>query len=53
MGDGELESRIIENKDLSSNNFGVGRELFNVVRKNVSSASTGASIFALPGEEDL
>ncbi|WP_121628856.1 phosphogluconate dehydratase [Poseidonibacter antarcticus] len=49
----ELESRIIENKDLSSNNFGVGRELFNVVRKNVSSASTGASIFALPGEEDL
>jgi len=49
----ELENRVIEEKDLSSNNFGVGRELFNVVRKNVSSASTGATIFTLPGEENL
>jgi len=49
----ELKNRSIEDKDLNENNFGVGRELFSIIRKNVSSANQGATIFTLPGEENL
>ena len=49
----ENRARAIELPNLYSNSFGVGRELFSIVRKNVSSANLGATIFNLPGEENL
>ncbi|WP_072681777.1 phosphogluconate dehydratase [Arcobacter sp. LA11] len=48
----ELEKREIEEKDLKQNSFGIGRELYSLIRKNVSSANSGATIFNLPGEEN-
>jgi phosphogluconate dehydratase len=41
--------RIVD--DLKNNIFGVGRELFSLMRKSVSSAEEGACSFALSGEE--
>ncbi len=46
-----LESRTVVTADLSSNHFGMGRELFASMRDNVSGAEEGACNFALPGEE--
>ena len=48
----ELEKRDIKKVDLSSNSFGVGRDLFSTIRQTVSSSDTGATIFKLPGEEE-
>lgn len=47
----ELEKREIEKVDLSKNGFGVGRELFSLFRKNVTSSQEGATIFDLPGKD--
>lgn len=47
----ELENRSLKKSDLRKNSFGIGRELFSIVRKNVNSANQGATIFYLPGEE--
>jgi len=52
IDDDILKSRKIKEKDLTDNSFGVGRELFSIIRKNVSSANLGATIFTLPGEEN-
>ncbi|GLQ34294.1 phosphogluconate dehydratase [Amylibacter marinus] len=38
-------TRDVDHPDLSGNEFGVGRELFNVFRNAVGRADTGASIF--------
>jgi len=38
-----LEHRTSVSVDLSDNNFGIGRELFNIFRKNVGSTSEGAN----------
>ena len=42
--DADLESREASIVDLSSLHCGSGRELFNIFRKNISSAETGATI---------
>lgn len=47
----ELDLRAINIPDLSQNHFGFGRELFSMVRKNVSSAEEGATIFDIVGED--
>ena len=39
----DLEHRTSFSVDLSDNNFGIGRELFNIFRKNVGSTSEGAN----------
>lgn len=39
----DLEHRTSVSVDLSDNNFGIGRELFNIFRKNVGSTSEGAN----------
>ena len=41
----EVFSRLLEHPDLTSNSFGVGRELFEIFRKNSGPAKTGASVF--------
>jgi phosphogluconate dehydratase len=46
-----LEKREEKNINLINNNYGSGRELFSPMRKNVSGANEGATIFSLPGEE--
>jgi phosphogluconate dehydratase len=43
----ELNNRIVAAPDLSSNGFGVGRELFSLFRENADLAENGAS--CLPG----
>lgn len=43
ISDAELEKRAPEKIDLSSNNFGTGRELFINARKNITSAEEGAT----------
>ncbi|TAN04755.1 MAG: phosphogluconate dehydratase, partial [Rhizobiaceae bacterium] len=43
---GELKARLRPNKDLAANDTGTGRELFAVLRANVSGADRGATIFA-------
>jgi len=47
----ELESRVIEVPDLSTNRHGFGRELFVSVRQNIGSAEEGASLFDISGKE--
>ena len=42
-----LQSRQLEEPDLSSNHTGMGRELFSVFRKNANGAEMGASIFSV------
>jgi len=42
-----LEERGVQKPDLSKHHHGFGRELFSVVRKNISSAKEGATIFEL------
>jgi phosphogluconate dehydratase len=44
----EWNSRSLATADLSSNEVGMGRELFGVFRKNVSAAEEGAATFDLP-----
>jgi phosphogluconate dehydratase len=39
--------RKIKHPDLNNNNIGLGRELFDMFRKNVGPAETGASVFNL------
>lgn len=46
-----LRSRKIALPSFAENYYGVGRELFEIYRKNASSAELGACNFALPGEE--
>ena len=41
----EVFTRLLEHPDLTSNSFGVGRELFEIFRKNSGPAKTGASVF--------
>ncbi len=45
--DDTIFERKIEHPDLSSNNIGLGRELFDMFRKNAGPAETGASVFNL------
>jgi phosphogluconate dehydratase len=47
----EINKRKIKAVDLSKNNYGVGRELFAVMRSGCSSAEEGACSFALNGGE--
>ncbi len=47
----EKIKRFSKKTDLSSNYYNYGRNLFSNVRKNVSSAEEGATIFDIPGEE--
>jgi len=52
----DVESEVLKNRqavevDLSKNTHGVGRELFGVMRSSCTSATEGASSFALIGEE--
>lgn len=49
----ELAQRNVEKPDLADNRFGMGRELFASLRQNISGAEEGASIFSLPGEEQI
>jgi len=46
-----MKNRRPQKIDLSHNSYGVGRELFSVMRKAVNSAEEGACSFALSGEE--
>jgi phosphogluconate dehydratase len=46
-----LKNRRPKKIDFSYNSYGVGRELFSVMRASSSSAEEGASSFALAGEE--
>ncbi|GHA58748.1 phosphogluconate dehydratase [Amylibacter ulvae] len=43
--DTDIFKREISHPDLSDNNAGLGRELFDIFRKNVGPAQTGATIF--------
>lgn len=47
----ELASRKAASPDMTRNRFGVGRELFALMRQNVSGAEDGATIFDAVGEE--
>ena len=49
--DNILGERKIIKPDLSSNNYGMGRELFSIMRKTVNGADKGACTFELAGEE--
>ncbi|MGK0271257.1 MAG: phosphogluconate dehydratase [Cocleimonas sp.] len=49
----ELARREIIKPELGGNRFGMGRELFASLRQNSSGAEEGASIFSLPGEEQI
>jgi phosphogluconate dehydratase len=42
-----LQSRPLEEPDLTNNHTGMGRELFGVFRKNANGAEMGASIFSV------
>jgi phosphogluconate dehydratase len=48
LSDEELNKRVINHPDLSKNDYGMGRELFTMVRKNLSGADEGATVFHLP-----
>ncbi len=47
----EIEKRCVKKPDLSKNRYGMGRELFSVMRNNVNGAENGACTFQLTGEE--
>lgn len=47
----ELAKRPIRQTDLCANRFGMGRELFAMMRSQSSGADSGACSFNLPGEE--
>ncbi|MCH9740636.1 MAG: phosphogluconate dehydratase [Epsilonproteobacteria bacterium] len=47
----ELNRRIVQTPDLSSNQYGFGRELFSSIRHSVGLAEEGASLFDLSGKE--
>ncbi|MFT7004557.1 MAG: phosphogluconate dehydratase [Sulfurimonas sp.] len=49
--DSEISNRQVKDVDLSKNNYGVGRELFAVMRASCSSAEEGACSFSLNGGE--
>lgn len=51
LSDEKILAREIYMPDLSSNYYGVGRELFSMMRKVVNSAEEGACCFELVGEE--
>jgi len=46
-----IKNRRAKKVDLSHNSYGVGRELFGVMRSGVNSAEEGACSFALSGDE--
>ena len=46
-----MKNRRPKKLDLSHNSYGMGRELFSVMRKAVNSAEEGACSFALSGDE--
>jgi phosphogluconate dehydratase len=46
-----LKNRVITQPNLSANTYGVGRELFSMMRHTVNSAEEGACTFAIVGEE--
>jgi phosphogluconate dehydratase len=46
-----LEARTLQKPDLNHNAFGMGRELFGLMRKSVNGAEQGACTFELPGDE--
>jgi phosphogluconate dehydratase len=46
-----LSKRTLAAPSLASSHYGVGRELFGMMRQNVSSAESGATIFQSIGEE--
>jgi phosphogluconate dehydratase len=48
LSDEELEVRGINYPNLEKNNYGVGRELFSVMRHNLNRADEGATLFHLP-----
>jgi phosphogluconate dehydratase len=48
VGYEELVQREINHPDLGANDYGMGRELFTMVRKNLSGADEGATVFHLP-----
>ncbi|MBT6031277.1 MAG: phosphogluconate dehydratase, partial [Kordiimonadaceae bacterium] len=50
VDDEELKKRIPETIDISSNSFGLGRELFAGFRNSVGPAEKGATIFEWGGE---
>lgn len=51
VSDEELQTRITEIPDLSYNNYGMGRELFKMMRRSVNGAEHGACTFSICGEE--
>lgn len=51
LSDEAIAKREIHVPDLSCNRYGVGRELFSIMRKSVNSAEEGACIFEQIGEE--
>ena len=51
LSDAELAQREIITPDLSHNRYGVGRELFSMMRRVVNSAEEGACCFEKIGEE--
>ena len=52
VDDAVLAKREVQPIDLSTNHFGMGRELFAGMRSYVSGAEEGACNFSLPGEEE-
>jgi phosphogluconate dehydratase len=44
----ELQARVADSMDMSASHEGMGRELFSVFRRQVSSAETGASVLGMP-----
>jgi phosphogluconate dehydratase len=44
----EWAGRVTESVDVSANQVGMGRELFAMFRRSVSTAEEGGAIFALP-----
>jgi phosphogluconate dehydratase len=48
VSEAEWAAREVETADLSSNQFGMGRELFSVFRASVSAAEEGGTSFGLP-----
>lgn len=47
----ELDQREPQKPDLTDNRHGFGRELFSAIRRSVSNAEEGASIFDITGKE--
>jgi phosphogluconate dehydratase len=46
-----INKRVVKKPNLEKNNYGMGRELFSMMRNNVNGAQEGACTFQLTGEE--